>query len=61
MEGQEGPQIHGAEPVEYLARGGSVQFPVFAGFSNASTMGTLQLTWQDDDGGTYDERQTVRF
>jgi hypothetical protein len=59
VEGQAGPQILDAyKPIDHLPRDANVRFPLFA--FGSSGMGTLHLTWQDEDGREYEERQTVR-
>lgn len=55
-----GPPIHGGDkPIDYLARGSSVPFPLLVSYGQAG-MCTLELTWEDEGGGSYSERQTVR-
>ncbi|MGY1855470.1 hypothetical protein [Modestobacter sp. SYSU DS0290] len=61
VEGQEGPRIYGAEePIDYLARGTDVRFSLLTSYGDSGS-GTLHLTWQDEDGREYEERQTVRM
>lgn len=61
LKDQECPMIHDADgPIEYLARDVPVRLPVF-GSLGESNVGPLLLSWQDETGRPYEERQTIRF
>jgi len=59
-EGWTEPMIPDLVPVEYLAPGVPIKYPVFTSWGSTSS-GVLKIRWTGPDGKTQESLQTIRF